>query len=133
MQGNVDWEGGGGPEVGDEVPLDDVALRAAEVQPRGGEAEAAALTQSPQLDGRAHYICPQMCWIRTRDINVPQIHNSRLYRKCDTSLVLNPTIPLVCTMATKSVISPPPVKTPTRQQQGRMEARRGPSCLATRR
>ena len=59
VQGNVDWEGGGGPEVGDEVPLDDVALRAAEVQPRGGEAEAAALTQSPQLDGRAHYICPQ--------------------------------------------------------------------------
>ena len=58
VQGHIDWEGGGGPEVGDEVPLDDVALRAAEVQPRGGEAEAAALTQSPQLDGRAHYICP---------------------------------------------------------------------------
>ena len=34
-----------------------------------------------------------------------------ILRKCDTFLVLNPTIPLVCTMATKSVISPPPVKT----------------------
>ena len=38
-----------------------------------------------------------------------------ILRKCDTFLVLNPTIPLVCTMATKSVISPPPVKTPIRQ------------------
>ena len=55
---NVNWQWGPGPEVGDQVPLDDVALGAAQVQPRGGEpgAQAAGDGGPSHLDGGAHYL-----------------------------------------------------------------------------
>lgn len=58
VRGNVDWKRGPGPEVGDQVPPDDVALSAAQVQPRGGEpgAQGAGDGGPSHLDGGAHYL-----------------------------------------------------------------------------
>ena len=54
VRGNVDRQRGPGPEVGDQVPPHDVPLGAAQVQPRGREAEGAGEAGPWHLDGGAH-------------------------------------------------------------------------------
>ena len=42
VEGNIDWYGGGGEEVRDEVPPDDLAVRAAGLQEGGGDSRVLA-------------------------------------------------------------------------------------------